>query len=87
MANSPQARKRARQNDKRREHLSSRKSKLRSAIKKAKVATSENSKDMAKEVSICSSVVDKAANKNIIHPNKASRIKSRIARQARKSEK
>ena len=81
MANSPQALKRARQNDTRREHKASQKSFLRTEIKKArKACSSDSTQDTAAQKSIFSktqSSIDKAA-KNIIHPNKAARIKSRL---------
>lgn len=53
------------------------KSLVRTAVKSAATATSLDEKKSAlREVS---SVVDKAASKGVIHKNKASRIKSRLA--------
>jgi small subunit ribosomal protein S20 len=81
MANSPQALKRARQNDTRRDHKASQKSFLRTEIKKVrKACASDIAHDTAAQKTLFSqtqSSIDKAA-KNIIHPNKAARIKSRL---------
>ena len=81
MANSPQALKRARQNNKRREEQASQKSFLRTTIKKVyKACTPDSTQDTAAQKALFSktqSSIDKAA-KNIIHPNKAARIKSRL---------
>ena len=80
MANSAQARKRARQSDKQREHNASLRSELRTAIKKVKKAIAAGDKTAAQSVYRESvSTVDCIADKKIIHKNKAARHKSRLS--------
>ncbi len=80
MANIASARKRARQNEKRREHNASLRSELRSAVKNVKKAIEAGDKNAAKSVfQRAASVIDAIADKNIIHKNKAARHKSRLA--------
>lgn len=80
MANSAQARKRARQNDKQRMHNASLRSTLRTAIKKVIKAIEAGNKATAQSVYQESvSVIDSIADKKIIHKNKASRHKSRLS--------
>jgi small subunit ribosomal protein S20 len=80
MANSAQARKRARQSEKQRQHNTSLRSTLRTAIKKVAKAVQAGDKDAAKAVYQESmSVVDSIADKQIIHKNKAARHKSRLS--------
>ena len=82
MANTKGARKAARQSESRREHNSSLRSTLRSAIKDIKKAILAGDKTKAREVYRESiSVVDRIADKKIIHKNKASRHKGRLAAQ------
>ncbi|BCB28142.1 30S ribosomal protein S20 [Sulfurimicrobium lacus] len=80
MANSAQARKRARQNDKQRMHNASLRSTLRTAIKKVIKAVDAGDKAAAQSVYKESvSVIDSIADKKIIHKNKAARHKSRLS--------
>ncbi len=80
MANSAQARKRARQADKQRAHNSSLRSELRTAIKRVIKAIEAGNKDAAKTVlSESTSTIDSIADKKIIHKNKAARHKSRLS--------
>jgi len=80
MANTDSARKRARQAEKRRRHNSGLRSTLRSAIKDVNKAISTGDKEAAKQaLSRSSGVVDRIADKKIIHKNKAARHKSRLA--------
>jgi small subunit ribosomal protein S20 len=80
MANSAQARKRARQADKQRVHNTSLRSELRTAIKKVIKAIEAGDKSAAKAVfTESTSVVDSIADKKIIHKNKAARHKSRLS--------
>ncbi len=80
MANSAQARKRARQTVKRREHNVSLRSKLRTAIKYVKKAIESGDKSAAQAAFNDSvGIVDSIADKGIIHKNKASRSKSRLS--------
>ncbi len=80
MANSAQARKRARQAVKRREHNVSLRSKLRTAIKFIKKAIGSGDK-VAAQRAFNSSIgtVDAIADKDIIHKNKSARYKSRLS--------
>jgi small subunit ribosomal protein S20 len=80
MANSAQARKRARQAEKQRQHNAALRSGLRSAIKKIIKAVASGDKAAAKKVFAESeSVIDRIADKRIVHKNKAARHKSRLA--------
>ena len=80
MANSAQARKRARQAVKQRTHNVSLRSTLRSAIKKVQKAIVAGDKAVAQaEFSQSMSVIDCIADKKIIHKNKAARHKSRLS--------
>lgn len=80
MANIASARKRARQNEKRREHNASLRSELRSAVKNVKKAIEAGDKIAAQNVfQRAASVIDAIADKHIIHKNKAARHKSRLA--------
>ncbi len=80
MANTAQARKRARQSVKQREHNMSLRSELRTAIKKVAKAIDAGYKAAAKAVYTESTrVIDSIADKKIIHKNKAARHKSRLS--------
>jgi small subunit ribosomal protein S20 len=80
MANSPQARKRARQSVKRRAHNVGLRSTFRTAIKKVIKAIESGNKTEAQMVFQASvSVVDRIADKGVFHKNKAARHKSRLA--------
>jgi small subunit ribosomal protein S20 len=80
MANTNQARKRARQAAARNKHNSSLRSAMRTAIKQVRqfIATGDQAK--ANEAFVkATSIIDRVADKNIIHKNKAARQKSRLA--------
>jgi small subunit ribosomal protein S20 len=80
MANSAQARKRARQSEKRRQHNASLRSMLRTAIKKVRKAVAAGDKNAAQDVLRASqAVIDRVADKKIVHKNAAARNKSRLA--------
>jgi len=80
MANTDSARKRSRQAEKQRRHNSGLRSTLRSAIKDVNKAISAGDKDVAKQaLNRSSGIVDRIADKKIIHKNKAARHKSRLA--------
>lgn len=80
MANSAQARKRARQAIARNKHNSSLRSLLRTSIKSVRKAIEAGDQAKANEVfSRATSVIDRVADKKIIHKNKAARHKSRLA--------
>lgn len=80
MANTAQARKRARQATKQNAHNSSLRSELRTAIKKVTKAVEAGDKAVAQAIYNTSiSAVDSIADKKIIHKNKAARHKSRLS--------
>ncbi|MBI2311991.1 MAG: 30S ribosomal protein S20 [Betaproteobacteria bacterium] len=80
MANIKSARKRARQNEKRRQHNASLRTEFRTAIKKVKKAIESGDKAAAQGLlREAASTVDSVADKNVIHKNKAARGKSRLA--------
>lgn len=80
MANSAQARKRARQANATRERNASLKSALRTAVKKVKKAVTGGDKAAATtQLRDSQAVIDRIADKKIVHKNLASRTKSRLA--------
>ncbi|MBA3904061.1 MAG: 30S ribosomal protein S20 [Rhodocyclaceae bacterium] len=80
MANTIQARKRARQSLKRRGRNFSQRSELRTAIKRVRKAIEAGDKSAAQKILVeSSSVIDSIADKKIIHKNKAARHKSRLS--------
>ena len=84
MANSPQARKRARQAEKRRAHNASLRSVVRTVIKKVQTAVQSGDTEAAKGAySEAVPVIDRMADKGILHKNKASRHKSRLNAQVK----
>ena len=86
MANSAQARKRARQAVKQRAHNASLRSTLRTAVKRVQKAIVAGDKAAAQSVFQESvSVIDRIADKEIIHKNKAARLQSRLARKVSKA--
>tara|TARA_R110002110_G_C13470513_1_gene720802 strand:+ start:38596 stop:38862 length:267 start_codon:yes stop_codon:yes gene_type:complete len=79
VANSPQAKKRARQAEKRRNHNASLRSLVRTNIKKVNAAIGSGNADEAKAAYASAvPVIDRMADKGIIHKNKAARHKSRL---------
>ena len=80
MANSAQARKRARQAVKQRAHNVGLRSSIRTAIKKVRKAIGAGDKAAAQAVfKESQSIIDAIADKKIIHKNKAARHKSRLS--------
>jgi small subunit ribosomal protein S20 len=80
MANSAQARKRARQSEMTRQHNASLKSALRTAVKKVRKAVAAGDKTAATaQLQASQAVIDRVADKKIVHKNTASRTKSRLA--------
>ncbi len=80
MANTKQARHRARQSTVRNAHNSAQRSRLRSAIKSVRKAIDAGDKKAAMDtLSSATSVIDAMANKKVVHKNSASRNKSRLA--------
>lgn len=79
MANSPQARKRARQSEKRRSHNASLRSLVRTNIKRVVAAIESGNAEQAQAAyTKAVPVIDRMADKGIIHKNKAARHKSRL---------
>ena len=84
MANSNQARKRARQAEKHRKHNQHLRSMLRTSIKKVVYAIDEGDKEKAAAAYKAGvPVIDRMADKGLIHKNKAARHKSRLNAQIR----
>ena len=84
MANSAQARKRARQAEKSRQLNASQRSALRTSIKKVISAIQAGEPATAKQAYAAAvPVIDRAAGKGLIHQNKAARHKSRLNQQIR----
>ena len=79
MANSPSAKKRARTQEKRRQHNASQRSMVRTYIKKV-VAAIESKDAVAAQAAYTAAVpvIDRMADKGLIHKNKAARNKSRL---------
>ncbi len=79
MANSAQARKRARQAEKRRRHNAGMRSRLRTHIKKVVKAIEAGDAEGARSAyQAAVPVIDSMAGKGLIHKNKAARHKSRL---------
>ena len=79
MANSPQAKKRARQNEKARKHNASLRSMVRTYLKKVIAAIDAGNAEEAKAAYAAAvPVLDRIADKGVIHKNKAARHKSRL---------
>ena len=79
MANSAQARKRARQAEKNRVRNAGQRSNLRTFIKKVLAAVNAGDKEQAQSAyQTAVPVIDSAVNKGLIHKNKAARSKSRL---------
>ncbi|AKP73030.1 30S ribosomal protein S20 [Piscirickettsia salmonis] len=80
MANSAQARKRARQAESRRQNNTSLRSMVRTYIKKVVSAIEAGDKEVAQNAFTAAvPVIDRMSDKGIIHRNKAARHKSRLS--------
>jgi small subunit ribosomal protein S20 len=79
MANSAQAKKRARQAEATRQRNASQKSELRTAVKKVRKAIASGDKAAAaKTYQESQAVMDRIADKRVVHKNLVSRTKSRL---------
>jgi len=79
VANSPQAKKRARQNEQARKHNAGLRSMARTYLKKVDAAIEAGDAEQAKAAYAAAvPVLDRIADKGIIHKNKAARHKSRL---------
>ncbi|TLS53736.1 30S ribosomal protein S20 [Paenibacillus antri] len=81
MPNIKSAEKRVKQSEKRRIRNASQKSALRTAVKAAEVATTQNDVEKAKDALLnATKKLDKAVTKGLLHKNAAARKKSRLAK-------
>jgi small subunit ribosomal protein S20 len=79
MPNTASAKKRLRQNDKRRINNRTGKSSMRTQIRKVREAVAAGDSDLAQsEYIVAQKKIDRAASKNLIHRNAAARTKSRL---------
>ena len=79
MANSAQARKRARQAERRRTHNASLRSRMRTSVKRVLRALNAGDAEKAgAELKLAGPTLDGAATKGLIHKNKAARHKGRL---------
>ncbi|AEK57451.1 MULTISPECIES: 30S ribosomal protein S20 [Acidithiobacillus] len=80
MANSAQARKRVLQNENRRRHNASLRSRMRTYVKSVLKAVREGDQEQARRaLHQAESIIDKTASKGIVHANTAARTKSRLS--------
>ena len=81
MANSSSARKSGRQADSRRRHNQMQRTSYRTAVKAVRKAVDSGDKNAASEAfAAAQRVIDKLADKRIVHANKAARHKSRLSK-------
>jgi small subunit ribosomal protein S20 len=79
LANSKSAKKRAIQSEKNRQHNASRRSMMRTLVKKVQVAIDSGDKEVATAAfTAVVPILDRYATKGLIHANKAARQKSRL---------
>lgn len=82
MANIKSAKKRVLTSEKRRKHNVSRRSMMRTFIKKVYAAIAAGDKEAAQQAfNVMQPIVDRQATKGLIHKNKAARHKSNLAAQ------
>ena len=87
MAHAKSAIKRHRQSLRRRERNQARRTEARSAVRKARELMVAGSRDEAAvAINAAASILDRAAQKGILHPNNAARRKSRLMRQLNKAQ-
>lgn len=85
MANIKSAKKRARQSEKHRQHNASLRSMVRTYIKKVYAAIEAHDKKLAEDCyAAAQPVIDRMADKGLIHKNKAARHKSRLTAHIKK---
>jgi small subunit ribosomal protein S20 len=78
LPNSKSAEKRVRTNEKRAARNRQARSRLRTALKKVRTADTQEAGDAA--LREATELLDRAASRRLIHPNKAARTKSRLAK-------
>lgn len=81
MPNTASAKKRMRQEEKRRLHNRSVKSEVKTQISKARYAIATGAADAETAVRLAASELDRAAKKGVLHRNNAARRKSRLMKQ------
>lgn len=87
MANIASAKKRARQSEKHRQHNASLRSMVRTYIKKVYAAIEAHDKKLAEETyNAAQPIIDRMADKGLLHKNKAARHKSRLVAHIKKME-
>jgi len=80
MANTAQARKRARQSMLRNAHNAAQRSEMRTALKKVRKVIAEGDKAAAQaQLRASQSIIDAIADKKVFHKNTAARYKGRLA--------
>lgn len=85
LANIASAKKRARQSEKHRQHNASLRSMVRTYIKKVNAAIEARNHKLAEEAfKAAQPVIDRMADKGLLHKNKAARHKSRLVAQIKK---
>lgn len=85
MANTASAKKRARQAEKHRQHNASLRSMVRTYIKKVYLAIENKDLKLASEsFNLAQPVIDRMAQKGLLHKNKAARHKSRLVNHIKK---
>ena len=85
MANTRSAEKRNRQDVKRNEHNRTQRSKMKTAIKK--VSSETDAAKAADEFKTTAAMLDRLASRRVIHPNKAARKKSQLAKKIKQLDK
>jgi small subunit ribosomal protein S20 len=84
VANSAQARKRARQNETRRQHNAGRRSMMRTQMKKVLKAVADEDRDAATSAyRDAVSLIDRSTKSGLLHKNAAARYKSRLNNRVR----
>ncbi|MGB9744055.1 MAG: 30S ribosomal protein S20 [Desulfurella sp.] len=86
MANHKSALKRVKQNKKRYARNKSYRTRLKNAVKRARLAiiNSQNVQDLQEELKKAQKIIHKIKSKGVIHKNKAARLVSRLAKAANK---
>ncbi|MDY6813302.1 MAG: 30S ribosomal protein S20 [Pseudomonadota bacterium] len=85
MANSKQARKRARQNEKHRQHNAGLRSRMRTSVKAVRRALQGGDAEAAASaLRAATPLIDGMVGKGLIHANKAARYKSRLNTQVKR---
>lgn len=83
MANKANSRKAIRQTKKRTALNNVKRKAIKEAMKNLEHALKEGAKDVEALVVKAQKALDKAAKRNVIHPNKASRLKAQVAKSAK----